>query len=52
MKLAVLYQATTPPAINNIVKPLKPGGYSDSGADIAFNLSKYIPIITPVKSPK
>jgi hypothetical protein len=47
MKLCVLYQKSNPPVIKNQQKPLKPGGYSDSGADIAFNLSKKIPLITP-----
>jgi hypothetical protein len=37
-KVAVLYQATPPPLINGVRKPMKPGGYQDSGADIAFNL--------------
>lgn len=38
IKLAVLFQALPPPIFNNVIKPTKPGGYSDSGADIAFNL--------------
>lgn len=40
VKLAILYQSTIPPSIMGIFKPMKPGGYSDSGADIAFNLSQ------------
>lgn len=40
MKIAVLYQKCAPPEINGIVKPMKPGGYSDSGADIAYCLVK------------
>jgi D-alanine-D-alanine ligase-like ATP-grasp enzyme len=52
-KVAVLYQANTPPARNGIIKPMKPGGYSDSGADIAFSLQRQnIRIITPVENPK
>ncbi|CAG8738818.1 26061_t:CDS:2, partial [Racocetra persica] len=38
-----------PPIIDGIRKPLKPGGYSNSGADIAYSLrSNNIPIVTPV----
>lgn len=52
MKVAVLYQANKPPVIDGIVKPMKPGGYSDSGADIAYCLVKNgIPVALPVKSP-
>jgi D-alanine-D-alanine ligase len=52
LPVAVLYQAISPPAIDGAVKPLKPGGYSDSGADIAFALrSAGVPVITPVKEP-
>ncbi|CAG8856436.1 2728_t:CDS:1, partial [Gigaspora margarita] len=46
--VAILYQALQPPIIDGIRKPLKPGGYSDSGADIAYSLrSDNIPIVTP-----
>lgn len=34
--VAVRYQAIYPPTINGVRKP-KPGGYQDSGADIAYN---------------
>jgi D-alanine-D-alanine ligase-like ATP-grasp enzyme len=45
---AVLYQALEPPLIGGIVKPMKPGGYSDSGADIAFNLREVgVPVVLP-----
>ncbi|GKT82286.1 D-alanine--D-alanine ligase [Colletotrichum tofieldiae] len=37
-KVAVIYQAIEPPIINGVRKPMKPGGYRDSGADIAYNL--------------
>ncbi|KAF2141564.1 uncharacterized protein K452DRAFT_228308 [Aplosporella prunicola CBS 121167] len=37
-RVAVLYQALEPPVINGVRKPKKPGGYRDSGADIAFVL--------------
>ncbi len=50
--VAILYQAVQPPLINDIRKPMKPGGYSDSGADIAYNLKKLdISIITPTVNP-
>lgn len=52
MKCAVLYQAKEPPIIDGIRKPMKKGGYSDSGADIAFTLMKSgIDVITPVDNP-
>ncbi|KAF2997707.1 hypothetical protein E8E13_006701 [Curvularia kusanoi] len=52
-RVAVLYQALEPPVINGISKPKKPGGYRDSGADIAYVLRKicHIPVVTPVPDP-
>ncbi|MBK0369320.1 ATP-grasp domain-containing protein [Flavobacterium agrisoli] len=48
--VAILYQTKTPPERNGIIKPMKPGGYSDSGADIAYSLKRQgINIITPVE---
>ncbi|KAL4995951.1 hypothetical protein BDV10DRAFT_173403 [Aspergillus recurvatus] len=38
--VAVLYQAIEPPIINGVRKPRKPGGYQDSGADIAYTLQQ------------
>ncbi|RDW57878.1 uncharacterized protein DSM5745_11396 [Aspergillus mulundensis] len=38
--VAVLYQAIEPPVINGVRKPRKPGGYQDSGADIAYTLQQ------------
>ena len=38
--VALLYQAIDPPVINGVKKPAKPGGYIDSGADIAFSLQQ------------
>ncbi|KAL3478483.1 hypothetical protein BJX99DRAFT_245460 [Aspergillus californicus] len=38
--VAVLYQAINPPVINGVKKPRKPGGYQDSGADIAYTLQQ------------
>lgn len=52
-KVAILYQTKMPPERNGIIKPMKPGGYSDSGADIAYSLQKqHISIVTPVPDPK
>ncbi|KFC18213.1 hypothetical protein [Epilithonimonas lactis] len=36
--VAILYQAQEPPAVDGIKKPMKPGGYSDSGTNIAYSL--------------
>ncbi|TWU58950.1 D-alanine--D-alanine ligase [Rubripirellula tenax] len=45
--VAILHQAVPPPRIGNTLKPMKPGGYRDSGADIAFALrSMGIKIVT------
>ena len=50
--IAILYQAKLPPIKGGIQKPMKPGGYSDSGADIACELKKNgIRIVTPVSNP-
>ncbi|WP_326983806.1 ATP-grasp domain-containing protein [Chryseobacterium sp. MYb264] len=52
-KVAIIYQSRTPPPINGIIKPMKPGGYSDSGADIAYSLKKQnIEVITPTINPQ
>ena len=49
---AILYQAKLPPIRNGIQKPMKLGGYSDSGADIACELKKNgIKIVIPVSNP-
>ncbi len=51
-KVAILYQFDLPPIKDGIQKPMKPGGYSDSGADIAVELNKNgVSIITPVDKP-
>ncbi len=53
LKVAILYQSKLPPEIDGVVKPMKKGGYSDSGADIAIALLKNgIQLITPVHTPK
>lgn len=52
-RVAVLYQALDPPIINGVRKPKKPGGYQDSGADIAYNLNQCddVQVVTPNKTP-
>ncbi len=51
-KIAILYQKELPPMKNGIQKPMKPGGYSDSGADISYELRlNNIEVITPIKNP-
>ncbi|MEP7257924.1 MAG: carboxylate--amine ligase, partial [Flavitalea sp.] len=50
--IAILYQSGPAPEKEGVKKPMKPGGYADSGADIGYALSeKKIPLITPVKNP-
>ena len=39
-KIAILYQAKPSPILGGVQKPMKLGGYSDSGADIAYELYK------------
>ena len=39
-KIAILYQAKPSPVLGGVQKPMKLGGYSDSGADIAYELHK------------
>ncbi len=51
--IAILYQAHPPPIKEGLPKPVKIGGYSDSGADIACELIKHgINVITPVDQPQ
>ncbi|KAK5081632.1 hypothetical protein LTR05_007765 [Lithohypha guttulata] len=51
-KVAVLYQAIEPPIVNGVRKPKKPGGYQDSGADIAYVLQQAgIDTATPAFDP-
>ncbi|KAI0412430.1 hypothetical protein F5X98DRAFT_367299 [Xylaria grammica] len=51
--VAVLYQAVDTPIINGVKKPRKPGGYQDSGADIAYVLREKanVDIVTFADSP-
>ncbi|WP_413294748.1 ATP-grasp domain-containing protein [Bdellovibrio sp. HCB185ZH] len=52
-KVAVFFQSEPPPAIDGIKKPFKPGGYSDSGADIAYALKESGQFVaTPVAFPE
>lgn len=52
LPVALLYQAQEPPIIDGIRKPRKPGGYADSGADIAYVLrQRGISIVTPTDEP-
>ncbi|WP_413560490.1 ATP-grasp domain-containing protein [Bdellovibrio sp. HCB209] len=51
-KVAVFFQSEAPPVVDGIKKPFKPGGYSDSGADIAFALKESgVFVATPVTFP-
>lgn len=50
--LAVLHQALDPPLIDGARKPLKEGGYVDSGADIAAALRGIdVAVVTPTDDP-
>ncbi|MFC0205462.1 D-alanine--D-alanine ligase family protein [Novosphingobium soli] len=50
--IAILYQALEPPVIAGQRKEAKPGGYSDSGADIGFALaSAGCSLVTPAARP-
>lgn len=51
-KIAIFFQASEPPVVSDAKKPMKPGGYMDSGADIGFSLvSNGYPLITPKPNP-
>ena len=51
--VAVLYQSLAAPVINGVRKPMKKGGYADSGADIAYVLrAAGVPVVTPAKEPR
>ncbi|HUD27322.1 MAG TPA: biotin carboxylase [Novosphingobium sp.] len=51
-RIAILYQAIEPPVIDGARKEAKPGGYSDSGADIGVALlSAGCTLVTPVAEP-
>ncbi|MDN3641215.1 ATP-grasp domain-containing protein [Lutimonas halocynthiae] len=52
-KIAILYQAGPAPTMEGVTKPMKQGGYSDSGADLAFALSKSEKmVVTPINTPR
>ncbi len=51
-KVAIICQVQVPPERNGTVKPMKPGGYSDSGADIGYALRRQqVEVITPIEDP-
>lgn len=51
-KVAILYQALAPPTIGGVRKSPKPGGYSDSGADIGYALKRGgYTVVTPLPEP-
>lgn len=48
--IAILFQSRPPPMVDGVQKPMKPGGYRDSSADIAYILQKRgLPVVLPVK---
>lgn len=48
----MIYQAQSAPETNGALKPMKDGGYADSGADIACALiAQKIPLVTPTDTP-
>lgn len=52
-RVAVIYQQVAPPVIDGARKDPKPGGYSDSGADIAYRLRMSgVDVVTPVADPE
>ena len=52
-RIAILYQSEPPPVRSGVIKPMKAGGYSDSGADIAVELIKNnLKVICPVRTRK
>lgn len=51
-KVAILYQSGPTPFQDGIRKPLKPGGYRDSGADIAYALkTRGVAVLAPNTNP-
>lgn len=53
MNIAILYQTKESPQVGNIRKPMKKGGYSDSGADMAYELKENgYNVILPVEDPQ
>ncbi len=51
-KIAILYQANPSPSVGHSQKPMKSGGYRDSGADIGFALrGNLVPLMTPRTMP-
>jgi len=51
-KVAIVYQSAPAPEVNGALKPMKQGGYADSGADIAYTLQRQgIFVVTPIDTP-
>ncbi len=51
-QIAILYQFSPAPSKDGVIKPMKPNGYSDSGADLAIALiQNKLHVLTPVKHP-
>lgn len=51
-RIAILYQALPPPVIDGLRKDAKPGGYSDSGADMGHALrAAGCTVVTPAAAP-
>ncbi len=51
-KIAILYQAKPSPVLGGVQKPMKLGGYSDSGADIVYELKNNgKEVVLPVDNP-
>jgi D-alanine-D-alanine ligase len=51
-RVAVVYQQVAPPTFDGAKKDPKPGGYADSGADIAYGLRTLgVEVITPAEGP-
>jgi hypothetical protein len=51
-RIAILYQSIAPPTLGGLRKAPKPGGYADSGADIAVALRRAgYQVVTPRPSP-
>lgn len=51
-RVALIHQAARVPAVGGVVKPMKPGGYTDSCADLAYALHMAgETVITPTTTP-
>src|SRR5262245_22850727 len=51
-RIAILHQGLPAPEVDGVVKPMKPNGYQDSAADIAYVLrERHHDIVTPDRDP-